>query len=478
MNPSLQPSSRPGQMTAVMRAVRVAAGPKVLRAALVHHGKVVDERVIARGAPITVGPSERSTFVIADARIKASTPVIEWSGEGYVLRVTAAMSGRVALATGTVDLETLRPARESEAARSLDLDEGARGKVRLGDAMLLFHFVDPPPVAPRPHLPLAVQRGLADDLDWKTTFIAAFSFLFHFGAVGSLYSDWSDPVVDDDVVVQQFIESLKTLPAAIPVEDKTTADDTSKAPVKVADVGPSKDHGGAKPSPAPGGGPGAPGASPGHVSDTRAHQISAELAAMEGVMVLGLNGPGNAVDGVLRNGNVPVAMIDGVAASAGGSRAGEGDLHMGGGAGGGVIHPGWHSGEGGFPGNVASQGPASAGSAAPVHKPIGTGIISPPSVGGGQLPDAAGVVAAMRGGLRACYNRGINNEDPTMRGAVTVLAKVGPNGEVLSASASGVSGNLSGSVVGCLVGRVRGAQFSPPIGGGATLSIPMKFESQ
>ena len=41
-----------------------------------------------------------------------------------------------------------------------------------------------------------MKAGLASDIDWTTTIIAAFSFLFHFGAVGSIYSDWMDPIVD------------------------------------------------------------------------------------------------------------------------------------------------------------------------------------------------------------------------------------------------------------------------------------------
>ncbi|WP_410961609.1 hypothetical protein, partial [Salmonella sp. SAL4457] len=54
-------------------------------------------------------------------------------------------------------------------------------------------------------------------IDWTTTIIAAFSFLFHFGAVGSIYSDWMDPVVDDELDVAQLLESVKQLPPP-PVE--------------------------------------------------------------------------------------------------------------------------------------------------------------------------------------------------------------------------------------------------------------------
>ena len=60
--------SNTGQMTAVMRAMSQAAGPKVLRIGLVQGGKVIEERIIKQRTHVTVGPSEKSMFVIADAR--------------------------------------------------------------------------------------------------------------------------------------------------------------------------------------------------------------------------------------------------------------------------------------------------------------------------------------------------------------------------------------------------------------------------
>ena len=52
---------------------------------------------------------------------------------------------------------------------------------------------------PRPQLPLSVKGGLASQIDWNLTIIAAFSFLLHFGLIGAMYSDWMDPVVNDDI---------------------------------------------------------------------------------------------------------------------------------------------------------------------------------------------------------------------------------------------------------------------------------------
>jgi len=53
--PGAGSSQRPGQMTAVMRAV-AATGPKVLRIGVVQAGRVSEERIIKQRTHVTVGP--------------------------------------------------------------------------------------------------------------------------------------------------------------------------------------------------------------------------------------------------------------------------------------------------------------------------------------------------------------------------------------------------------------------------------------
>src|SRR5580765_8805436 len=114
-------SERTGQMTQVMRAASRAAAPKVLRIAMVQRGVVVDERVVASGATVTVGPTERATFVVASSRLAPSHPLFEHKGGAYRLNVLEGMSGRVATSAGVVDLGARVP--------RLTLGADARGKV-------------------------------------------------------------------------------------------------------------------------------------------------------------------------------------------------------------------------------------------------------------------------------------------------------------------------------------------------------------
>jgi hypothetical protein len=462
-------------MTAVMRAMPQATGPKVLRIGLVQGGKVIEERVIKQRTHVTVGPSEKSTFVLPTKSLPPTFKLFELIGSDYVLNFLDGMTGRVALKTGISDLTALRAQAKRiqhgpVTAYQIQLNEDARGKVVVGETTFLFQFVAPPPVQPRPQLPVSVKSGV--EIDWTTTIIAAFSFLFHFGLIGSIYSDWMDPPVDDDLSVAQLIESVKQLPPPPPVEQKeeTTVVAESTATAAAKEEAPKAAAAAPK-------GAGAPGKA-GQLSDARASQLSNELAQLDVAMLSALNSGGVATDRVLSNSEVPFALLDQAAASGAAAGRGKvGGLDMGGGAGGAYV-PGAGGGGGlaGLGNKGAGEGPAGAGSAKAVKGPTGSASVGGASVSGGSVANAASVVAGMAAGFRRCYNRGLQ-EDPGMKGSVRITAKIGPNGEVLGATPSG-GGGLSGTVISCVVSRVSSAQFSPPDGGGATVVIPISFQPQ
>ena len=473
----LAQSNRPGQMTAVMRAMPQATGPKVLRIGLVQSGKVIEERVIKQRGHVTIGPSEKSMFVIPSKSIPPNFKLFELVGSDYCVNFLDGMTGRVALKTGVSDLGQLKSqARKvpltgaSGQAYQMQLSEEARGKIVVGETTFLFQFVAPPPPTPKPQLPVSVKAGFGNEIDWRTTIIAAFSFLFHFGAIGSIYSDWMDPVVDDEVEVAQLLESVKQLPPPPPVEQPK---EVSDAPVSTAQAATEA------PKAASGGGGAKGGGSGGRISDARASALSNQMSQLELQMVAALGSSGSATNAVLgQSGDVPLGMLEGAAASgAGVSAGGVAGLNLGGG-GGGVFRPGSVGGGGkGLAGigDTGSAGPATAGSAQKVKGPVGSASVGGAAVSGGSVANASAVVAGMAAGFRRCYNNGLK-EDPNMKGTVRITARIGPNGEVLGASASG--GGLSGSVIGCVQARVASAQFSPPEGGGATIVIPVTFVSQ
>ncbi len=459
-----QAGGRPGQMTAVMRAVAQQSGPKVLRIGLVQGGRVLEERIIKQRTSVTVGQSEKAMFVIPAQSIPAQFKLFELVGSDYHLNFLDGMTGRVALQTGISDISALKgQARKlPTGGYQIKLTEDARGKIVVGDTTFLFQFVAPPPPQPRPQLPLAVKGGLASQIDWNLTIIAAFSFMLHFGLIGAMYSDWMDPVVTDEFNVQALVDLQKNIPPA-PIE--TPQEATTATAASTAEA----------PKPAAGGKPSsAPGKSGGAVSDKQAAALSAQADAMQ-MQMLAAFGGNSAVQGALSRTDVPPQDLSGAAASGAGVSSTGGDLHLGSG-GGGVVRPG--SAGNGLAGIGVTGGSGKgtgAGSETAVKGPTGDAQVGATSASV-PVSNAERVVAGLRPKFRACYNKGLA-QDPSMAGQVIITAKIAPNGEVQTADASSASG-LSSDVQQCIARVVRNANFDPPGGSGSTLNIPVKFVQQ
>jgi len=446
-------------MTAVMRAV-AATGPKVLRIGLVQSGRVIEERIIKQRTHVTVGPNEKNMFVVTAGNLPASFRLFELVGSDYSLNFLEGMTGRGALPTGISDLAMLKgqARKNQQGAYQIRLTDDSRGKVVVDDTTFLFQFVAPPPIQPKPQLPVSVTRG-ATSIDWATTMIAAFSFLLHFSAIGSIYSEWLDPVVDYDVNISSLLDSVKSLPPP-PVEEPTEKPDENPTESKVADT--------PKAAAKSGGAPGKAGA----MSNAQAAALSNQLEQMEMATLGALSGAGPATEGVLKTGEVPTGALDKAAASSAG--VGVGGLSLGGG--GGAIRPGSAGGGLGSIGSTGPGGGTGTGTVATVQGPKGNASTGAANVSGGTVSNAARVVAGMRAGFRNCYNRALA-QNPDVEGRIALSIRVGPGGEVQGVSAA-PSGNLPDSVVSCVKARAQAAQFDPPQGGLAVIQVPVTFVKQ
>ncbi len=461
---SSSPSTRPGQMTAVMRAV-APSGPKVLRIGLVSGGRVMEERIVKQRVDVTVGPSERSMFVLSSDFIRSSHKLFEVTGDGYLLNFLDGMTGRVALPTGVSDLEVLKgqSKRGPGGSYQVRLTEDSRGKVLIGDTTFLFQFVAPPPVQPRPQLPVAVIRG-AGGIDWRTTIIAAFAFFAHFMAIGAMYSDWLDPVVDEQVSLAGLIDTIDQLPPPPLIEEKPLEDDKS---AEAAQTGEEKAPPKQQQPSTNAGMPDQPG---GKLNSAQAAALSNELEQLSMMTLGALGASGPATAGVLQGGEVPTGALDSAAASGAGVGVG-GDLKLGGG--GGPVQPGQSGGLGSI--GSTGKGSSDTGTAQEVKGPVGNASVSS-SVQVGSVSNAASVVAQMRAGFRRCYQRGLET-NPDIAGRISLTIRVGPGGEVSGVSAS-PSGNIPATVVSCVTARAQAAQFAPPDGGSAVVNVPVSFVKQ
>jgi hypothetical protein len=433
-------------MTAVMRSVRTQAGPKVLRIAEVQGGRILSERVLERKASFTV-----DDLTLFEAR----------AGR-YHLSFTAEMTGRLALDSGICDLAGLRAtaARQANGSWQIALTDDARGKITIGATTYLFQFVVPPIAPPRPQLPLSVKDGLTSRIDWNLTIIAAFSFVLHFGVIGGMYSDWLDPVVGKSLELHGLVDIGHQIPFTPPIERATTyaAPTTSPQTPAPADTAHAT-HATSRTT-----------KTSREASPSDAVALAAEADAMRLDVIAGFGGR-TAVDNVLKASELPTADLKSAAESSGGVRPSN-DLELA--RSGGVVHPGGskdlsniavtHGGDHG----TAGPGPTNVGPSYNVE--MGAPIAS------AHVNGAERVVASLKPKFRACYNKGLLI-DSSMAGSVTIVAKIGPNGEVTSADPSGGAG-LSPEVQSCLAKVVRNARFEAVAGTGATLQIPVKFVQQ
>lgn len=461
-------TNRPGQMTAVMRAV-APTGPKVLRIGLVQSGRVIEERIIKKRQTVTVGPSEKNLFVISAQDVPASFKLFELTDGSYYLNFQETMTGRVALPTGISDLIVLQgQARKTAEGFQVKLTEDSRGKVVVGDTTFLFQFVAPPPIQPKPQLPVSVTRG-ASGIDWATTMIAAFSFLAHFMALGALYSDWLDPVVDYEVNVKSLVESVRNLPAPPPLEEKESTDEKAKAEEKKEEAPKAEAPKPVKKEAAP-----SEGEKP-KMSTAEVAALADELDSFD-MGVLGADTGKAATADVLGSGDsVASSIMDKAAESgAGVSSGGPGGLKLG--SGGGAIRPGAGGNSLSSIGSTGKAAGEGSGKGTVVAGPKGRASVGGAAVSGGSVGNASSVVARMSAGFRACYNRGLA-QNPDSSGRIDLKIRVGAGGEVTGVAATS-SGNIPASVLNCVKGRARAARFAPPDGGQAVVAVPVTFVKQ
>ncbi|MEM9691100.1 MAG: energy transducer TonB, partial [Myxococcota bacterium] len=443
VQPHSQPTSgRPGRMTAVMRAVSQESGPKILRIALVQEKQVVDERLIKKRTSVTIGPSEKATFVVPTRKIPPNFALFELIGDSYHLNSLEGMKGKLSLKTGVSDLDQLQALANKVSIGGtkvfrVRLDEDARGKVVVGDTTFLFQFVVRPPEPPKAQLPVSVRKGFAGDIDWFTTIVASFSFLLHFMLVLMAYA--YDPPADEGSYIADLVERAESIPPPpdlekpkAEAEDESAKKDDKKDEAKQAKKQvPQKGKSTAKGKTADKGASKSPAPDSKAAADAKAAEIAAELSQLNIDTMTSLQDGGPATAAVFEGDSAPIDALDNVAASSKGVGS-NGDPLNTGGSGNATVTPG----QGGSTslaqrGNTGSAGSdakaTSKGNTTKVEGPKGTASASGGAVAG-TVSNASAVVARMRGRFRRCYQQGLAS-NPDMQGAATLTANIGPNGE-------------------------------------------------
>ena len=216
---------------------------KALRVGIFQGGKSLEERLFRRRTNITVGQSAKNTFVVpATVDLPKGFTLFEVTPKGYALNFTDKMEGRISLGGDAVmDLAQLR---KGQAQRHGDvwhavLNEQSHGRIMIGDLKVLFQFVTPPVLAPRPQLPASVRGSVWGQMDHQLALVLLGSFIVHFGFV--IYLRTLDFPKDQDIeeIPDRFVQMLvrkapeppkkeEDAPKTEEKKDETKKDETKK----------------------------------------------------------------------------------------------------------------------------------------------------------------------------------------------------------------------------------------------------------
>ncbi|MCA9604618.1 MAG: TonB family protein [Myxococcales bacterium] len=457
-------------------------GPKVLRIGLIQGDKIVEERIIRKRETVTVGSSEKNHFVVSAGGLSSRFELFQLVGNDYILNFTDQMRGRVGLAGGVKVLDELRSsggARKANGYYQVKLTENSRGKIEIGNTTLLFQFVVPPPVQPRPQLPAAVVGGFIAGIDWLFTAFVMFSFMTHFGFI--IYLENADWPVEPGIatVPDRVAELIFNEPEPPePPQEVEAQEVTDEAAEEVAEeaVAESTPNSAPSNSSAPSSGSGQSSA-----DDSARLAVEQAQAQVEQMLLGALGGSDGAFQDVLAGGAVTGNAEDVMATAEGVGVATSAE--------GGSLRE--RSGGGTVGAATRGLGNLQARQGAQQQQREGEQIVERVirgRVNSGALEEESGsgvfdpniVTRQIRARIRAiqtCYERELRN-NPTLAGRVLVRFTIQPTGTVSGATATE---NSTGSpaVASCVVSTISRFRFNPgPEGGSVTFAYPFVFAPQ
>lgn len=445
--------------------------PKILRIGVRQGDRIVEEKLVRKRENVTIGQSSKNTFVLpASNALPRSFTLFELGPDGqYSLNFTDGMDGRIAIGEQVVALPALRQNKAQKKGElwHLQLSDKSRGKIIIGDVTVLFQFVTPPPIQPRPQLPASVRSSLLQNLDWLFVGVIAASLFIHLSFVVYLRSvDWPrKPDIEElpDRFVHMMVKKEEPKKKDEPKTDEKKAEEAKKDDGKKKDDGPKK--------PAPAKTPKDAEAEARAAAEKRA-RLEAQVQNMGALKLLGSKGGNGAIADLLKGGDVSgdadktFASIGGVGVA--GTGAGGG---IRGGGGTGTLRGG---------GSLKASGPGEVGTGDKGGERAVKGTVkdSTPTDVDGTL-DPSVLVKEIRsrlGAIKACYEAGLKR-NPNIGGKIVLRFEVSAIGKVTSADIEQDTMNDS-DVAGCIKDKVKTWRLPAPQGGGsAQFSYPFVFQA-
>ena len=443
--------------------------PKILRIGVIQAGKIIEERLVRKRDSVTIGASPRNTLVVPASTLPRSFTLFEMAGQNYYLRFNESMDGRVSVGDKVMALDQVRQqglATPRGGLLALALTETSRGKVLLGEITLLFQFVTPPPIQPRPQLPPSVRGGFFINMDWTLASCFITMMVIHFGFLIYLRTVDFPKKIEPDVIPDRFAEY-------IPEVQQPKVMDLTKLQ-KVGETAVEKDEPGLKKA---GGGGGGKKHGPARPCDkscqearavARRARLADQVSRMGVLKLLGTRGKGAGSASNLIGSGDPGTDADKAFSGVGGLTV------AGGGKGGGGT--GTAAGIGDLGGRVG--GPGKVGTGGMVQERVPKAIVkrSAPEIDGTMNSNAVtGIIRRGMSAITTCYQRALKR-NPQLAGKITIRMSINTMGKV---TAVAIDADTIGDpqVTSCIKGYASRWRFPPPEGGTAEVAVPFVFQS-
>jgi TonB family protein len=450
-------------------------GQKILRIGIIQDGKIVEERLLRRQEPVTIGQSPRNTFVLPSGGLPKSFRLFDLKGTTYHLNFRAGMNGKLSIDDSVLDFRALRDqklARKKGDKYTVRLSRNCRGKIVFGDVTILFQFVSPPPPPAKLQLPASMRGGWVQHMDWPFVISLLGSFVVQvFSLTFIVTRDYPEEPRGIEALPDRFVSALfkneEPPPKPKPTNDekKDEDEDKKKDPDKKVDKSEAKVRAAKEETP-----------------EASARRKAKELRRMQKdvanktilkfIGTDGGEGPGGFLN-TLKDGATDVAIseaFDGTSGLVVANRDGVSrDRRIGSTTGtvagidenalrtkGGAVSSGKKGTELSVKGRVKVKAPSEA---------FGTGSLDPSAIGK--------VVRRRVKAIKTCYEKQLKR-NPNLSGKVKVQFTILGSGRVGEVRAlENTMGETA--VAQCVVSRVKRWRFPKPDGGSVTVAFPFVF---
>ncbi len=214
---------------------------KVLRVGVIQNGRILDEQVFRKAETVFIGDSEKAHFTVPSSFLSGKFPMFYFRSGHYELVLTGKMTGKIFFKGEPREVEDLINSGTLKRRGDdyvLPISEDHRGKILIGNAIVLFQFVVPSPKPPKLRLPKSIRGSWTQHFDWPFVSIelVVMVFGYFFFAIYLMNVPKPEPVELTDVpnrfakLIAPELEAKDEVIEEKEIEDKTPKEEKEVDP--------------------------------------------------------------------------------------------------------------------------------------------------------------------------------------------------------------------------------------------------------